>query len=562
MASSKNRVLALNVGASKLAIAEFSASKSGVPELINYGIGQLGIEPEKDLDSSAYIVSTIRDVMHRNNIKPAPLLMTVSGQAVFPRYVKLPPVTRDKIIEIVKYEAEQNVPFPIEEVVWDYQLISVDEDGGMNVMLAAVKIENVKRLTDCVQAAGLEPEIVDVATMALYNTVRYNYPDLNGCTMVLDIGARSSNLVFVEKDRIFSRSIPVAGNAITQELMKEFDLSFKDAEEMKLAHAFVAFGGVSAGPEGEIADRVSKIVRNVITRLHAEVNRSINFYRSQQGGQAPDLVLLTGGSSVIPHTDTFFKEKLKVDVEYLNPFMNITVGSGVSSERVAADMQLLGEVAGLALRKALKCPVEINLLPPDLVATKVFRKRQPFFALAASGLVLTLLCWMAYTYKTRNFRNEWAQGVDQRIADLRTTSDDLHKVMEEKKAVQEKADTILAVITQRTEWIEIIDAIHSCMLDGMWLTSIQPVVNSSNQMTQVEIRATGFDDKLKTPPGAPTAFEVFRDRLRKSGHFTDKTEITAMPAPGSEAYSRDCKILMDLKKPIKVDKTTGSERSK
>lgn len=558
MASSKNRVLALNVGASKLAIAEFSTGKSDIPELINYGIGQLGVEPEKDLDSSAYIVSTIRDVMHRNNIKPAPLLMTVSGQAVFPRYVKLPPVAPDKIVEIVKYEAEQNVPFPIEEVVWDYQLISVDEDGGMNVMLAAVKIENVRRLTDCVQAAGLEPEIVDVATMALYNTVRYNYPDLDGCTMVLDIGARSSNLIFVEKDRIFSRSIPVAGNAITQELMKEFDLSFKDAEEMKLANAFVAFGGVSAGPEGEIADRVSKIVRNVITRLHAEVNRSINFYRSQQGGQAPELVLLTGGSSIIPHTDTFFKEKLKVEVECLNPFMNITVGGGVSSERVAADMHLLGEVAGLALRKALKCPVEINLLPPDLVATEVFRKRQPFFALAAVGLVLILLSWMVYTYRTRAVRKKCVERADQRIAELHKTSADLRKVTEEKKAVQTKADSVLGVIALRTQWIEIIDAVHSCMLDGMWLTSIQPVINSSNQIAQVEIRLTGFDDKLKTPPGKPTAFEDFRDKLRKSEYFTDKTEITAMPAPGNEAFSRDCKLLVDMKKPIKVDKVVGA----
>jgi len=259
------------------------------------------------------------------------------GFHVFSKFVKLPPVDSGKVDQIVQYEAEQNVPFPIEEVVWDYLLISTDEDGGLNVMLAAVKIENVKRLTDCVQAAGLEPEIVDVATMALYNTVRYNYPNLAGCAMVLDIGARSSNLIFVESDRIFSRSIPVAGNAITQELMKEFELSFKDAEEMKLAHAFVAFGGVSAGPEGDVADRVSKIVRNVITRLHAEVNRSVNFYRSQQGGNAPELVLLTGGSSVIPHTDTFFKEKLKVDVAYLNPFVNIAVGPEVTGERVAAD---------------------------------------------------------------------------------------------------------------------------------------------------------------------------------------------------------------------------------
>jgi type IV pilus assembly protein PilM len=554
VASSKNRILALNIGASKLVIAEFSAGKTGMPELVNYGVGQLGIEPEKEVDSSAYVVSTIRDVMHRNGIRPSPLLMTVSGQAVFPRYVKLPPVTRDKISQIVQYEAEQNVPFPIEQVVWDYQLISTDDDGSLNVMLAAVKIENVKRLTDCVQAAGLEPEIVDVATMALYNAVRYNYPDYDGCIMVLDIGARSSNLVFVEQDRIFSRSIPVAGNAITQELMKEFDLSFKDAEEMKLAHAFVAFGGVSAGPEGEVADRVSKIVRNVITRLHAEVNRSINFYRGQQGGKSPELVLLTGGSSVIPHTDTFFKEKLKINVEYLNPFVNISVGGGVPADRIAADMQLLGEVAGLALRRALKCPVEINLMPPDLVATSVFRRRQPFFALAAAGVVLILLCWMAYTYRTRHVRMRCVERVEQRIADLQKMSDSLKRVRDEKKGVEQKVESVLGVIAQRTQWIEILNTIHTCMRDGMWMTSLQPVLNADGDAAQVEIKITGFDDKLKTAPGEPNAFEELRDKLRKSDVFTEKTEITAMPVPKSDAYSRECKLLAELKQAIKLGK--------
>ena len=555
MAAAKNRILTLSIGASKLVLAEFLAAKSGIPELLNYGIGNLGIEPEQEVDSSAYIVSAIRDVMSQQNIKPAPLLMTVSGQAVFPRYVKLPPVSRDKILQIVQYEAEQNVPFPIEEVIWDYQVISTAADGGFNVMLAAVKIENVKRLTDCVQAAGLEPEIVDVATMALCNAVRYNYPDLRGCTMVLDIGARSSNLIFVEKDLIFSRSIPVAGNAITLEMMKEFDLSFKDAEELKLAHAFVAFGGVSAGPEGEVADRVSKIVRNVITRLHAEVNRSINFYRSQQGGNPPAMVLLTGGSSIIPHADTFFREKLKVDVEYLNPFVSISVGPGIPSDRIAGDLHLLGEAAGLALRRALKCPIEINLMPPDLVATKVFRKRQPFFALAAVGIALIMMCWMVYTYRICDLRKKQVEMVAQRIADLKTASASLKQVESNKKKAVKKAETLVQAVELGTRWIEVLEGIHSCMLDGMWITALQPIVSPDGEIAQIEIKASGFDDKLKlVTEHDATAYEVFRNRIRKSGHFLESTEITREPTPNSQAYTRECTIMIGLKKPIKMEK--------
>lgn len=311
----RNRVLALDIGASKVVLAEFEVSKDGGLQLTNYGIAALGVIPESDSDTSAYIVSAIRDLLRNSGIRPAPMLMTVSGQSVFPRFVKLPPVSKDKLLQIVQYEAEQNVPFPIEEVVWDYQLVGEGE-SETNVILVAVKTENIQALTECVIASGMEPEIVDVAPMALYNAVRYNYADLPGCTMVLDVGARSSNLIFIEKSRIFSRSIPVAGNSITQEIAKEFEVPFEEAEALKLEHAFVAFGGVYAGPDSDVADRVSKIVRNVVTRMHAEVNRSINFYRSQQGGAAPSLVLLTGGSSVVPHLDTFFREKLHVDVEY------------------------------------------------------------------------------------------------------------------------------------------------------------------------------------------------------------------------------------------------------
>lgn len=553
-----DRILTLDIGASKIVVAEFSAARSGVPELIRYGIGRLDIEPDSDEDPSAYVVMTLRSLMAERGMKPAPLAMTISGQSVFPRYVKLPPVTRDKVVQIIQYEAEQNVPFPIHEVVWDYQLIESDSaEGELNVMLVAVKTDMVERLTDCVLAAGLEPDIVDVSPMALYNAVRFNYPDTEGCTLILDIGARSSNLIFMEGRRIFSRSIPVAGNAVTQEIARQFDVPFAEAEQLKLTHGFVAFGGVYAGPESDTADRVSKIVRNVITRLHAEVNRSINFYRSQQGGSAPSLVLLTGGASITPHIDTFFREKLKVEVACLNPFVNVSVNPAVDTEQITDDLHVLGEVTGLALRSSLSCPVEMNLMPPDLVAKKIFRRRMPFFGLAAVGLVLAMLCWWVYFYRMRDMLTIRAESVDRKIAVLEAVTWKLRVASREKAAVQAKADEITGVVQSRTRWIEMIEDVRGATLDGMWLTSVKPMEDNMGRVASVEVAGKAFRDRLRhlEEAGAAggTPIERFRDKLRESDHFTDKTEITWELPVVSDAYLREFRVRAVLAKPLKAE---------
>ncbi len=546
-----DRLLALDIGASKLVLSEFRATKSGVPQLMDYAVGQLDIGSDWEADTSAYIVSTIREMMRERRMKPAPLVMCVSGQAVFPRYVKLPPVGRDKVMQMVHYEAEQNVPFPIEEVVWDYQLVSGLGSDELNVMLVAAKIESIKRLTDCVQAAGLEPEIVDVAPMALYNVVRYNYPGLEGCTMVLDIGARSSNLIFVEENRIFSRSIPVAGNAATQELMKEFDVGYAEAEKLKHQHGFVALGGVYAGPEDKVADRVSRIVRGVVTRLHAEVSRSINFYRSQQGGSPPARVFLTGGSSVLPHMDTFFREKLKVPVEALNPFANIPVSPAIDHDRITGDIQLLGEVAGLALRRTLTCPVEISLLPPDIVARKTMRRRQPFFVMAALGVVLIMLCWWVYFLRRQEMLGERVAKVEARVGGLSAQVGKLQQVRTESAAVQAEADQLTSVIRLRTAWLDMLEAVRGVMLDGMWLTGWSPVIKDG-RITAVSISARGFLDQLKDLPDA-TATEQFAARLRALECFTEETKITREPVVGSDDFAREFTIQAPLAEPIVLD---------
>lgn len=542
-----NRLIALDIGASKVVVAEFNVARAGMPELVSYGIGPLEAEGSTEADLSAYIVATIRELMRSRGIRPAPVYMSISGQTVFPRFVKLPAVSREKLLPIIRYEAEQNVPFPIDEVVWDYQILGGEQAAhdDVSVMLVAVKTENVTRLTDCVVAAGLEPDVVDVAPMALYNAVRYNHPGLQGCTMVLDVGARSSSLIFIEEDLVFSRSIPVAGGTITQEIMKELGVPAREAEQLKRQHAFVAFGGVYAGPENDTADRVSKIVRNVITRLHAEVNRSINFYRGQQGGSPPSLVLLTGGASSIPHTDTFFREKLKVDVDYLNPFANIPVSDRIPSAEVERDLPMLGEVAGLAIRRSLTCPIEINLLPPTLVARKAFRRRQPYFAASVIGLVLLMLCWWAFFLKMKDVWQERTHKLDQQLDIRRETDQELTAALRSQQVSQARHDGVVSIIRERSRWIEWLQGIHDCLLDGVWVRSIAPTRREGRLM--IEISGRGFDDRLKAYDSAEaTAIEVMRDRLRAHPLFSDKTEITAVPAMAPGSYARDFTILVAL----------------
>ncbi|MFH0909208.1 MAG: type IV pilus assembly protein PilM [bacterium] len=556
-----NRILALDIGASSIKIAEFMALKSGGIELYDFGIASVEADQQNEAERLPHIVTAIRDVMAERQIKPGPVLMSVSGQSVFSRFVKLPPVDKEKVYQIILYEAQQNVPFPIEEVVWDYQLIGRGA-GELDVMLAAIKADIIVGLTDAVEQAGLVTDLVDVAPMALYNAVRYNYSDLKGCVLVIDIGARSTDLIFMEEGRVFIRSVPVAGNAITQQIMREFELSFENAEEMKKAHAFVAFGGVYDTPKSEVADKVSKIVRGVMTRLHAEINRSINFYRSQQSGRQPSLALLTGGCSVIPYSDTFLKEKLKVDVDYLNPFINLPVNQRIPADEIGRHAHELGQLVGLALRKVLTCPIEVNLLPPRVAADKAFRKKHALLILSGVCAVLVLVVWCGYFFKMKNLADEKLGRVQERVAVLEKVEAPLRQIEADTHAVQGRIENLLALPGKRVKWLQFLASLKVAMPADLWIVQVQPVRLLSQteaapaqpgaapaavgSITAIDLAGYGYLDKVKSP----TPIREFRDAIRAVGPFGADTEITWQPTPEEGDVVRTFKILVTLKEPL------------
>src|SRR5438552_14762846 len=212
------------------------------------------------------IVASLREMLDELRIKSGNVNYAIAEQSVFARFVKLPSIEEEKMERIISFEAQQNVPFPINEVVWDYQLVGGGAQEQIQVVLVAIKADLLDEINGAVEETGLRTSIVDVATMALYNAFRYNYSGLSGCSLLVDIGARTTNLLFIEPGKIFSRSIPIGGSSITTALAREFNEPFAAAETRKRESGFVSLGGAYADPADVDIARMSKTIRSTMTR--------------------------------------------------------------------------------------------------------------------------------------------------------------------------------------------------------------------------------------------------------------------------------------------------------
>src|SRR5690348_593034 len=370
--------LAIDFGAGTLKVAEFELNEAGGLRLKQYGLKSLGAEGAQESAREAAILKALPAVLAEKGIKAKVVNVCAPGFHVFSKFVKLPPVDASKVTQIIQYEAQQNVPFPLEEVVWDYQILGSTAGGELEVLLVAIKADIVEGLFRVTEAAGLHLQLCDVSPAALCNAFRYNYGDLEDCTMLLDIGAKTSNLLFFEKGKVFSRSINLGANSITQDFANEAKLKFDQAEQLKIDEGFVSLGGAYEEPENPNQAAISKIARQFMTRLHIQVNQTMQFYRGQQGGSAPQRLFLSGGASIMPYTAQFFAEKLNVPVEYFNPFRNVQIDPAVNLEELAKVAHSLGEVVGLGLRNLAHCPVELNLMPESTRKWRAFNEKKPY----------------------------------------------------------------------------------------------------------------------------------------------------------------------------------------
>jgi len=463
------KFLTLDIGAATVALAEYELGAKGALTLVNYGLAPL-TAPVDGGNAATVLTPALTEIMREKGIRPGKVAVSVAGQMVFPRFAAIPSSGDDeKFDQLIRYEIEQNIPFPIDEMVCDQQVVGETEGGDKSVLIVAAKLDQIEALTAALVAAKFDPLLVDVAPIAVSNTLLATRPD-EGCVVVLDIGSKTTSLVILEGERIYNRSIPVAGATITKEIATALGCSPEEAEEVKLERGYVATGGVTED-EDEVADRASKVCRAVLTRLNAEISRSINFYRSQQGGGVPTKLYLTGGTSLLPQADSFFAEHLGVEVEYLNPFEAIGVGARVDAEALESEAALLAPTAGLALHVAEATRYAIDLLPPSLVAERIERARIPFIAAAGVLLVAALALVMVSVNGQVSAIDDRKEEIEKQAQTLKRIDQDVQKGVAALAAEEAKAAAMSRLFLARQSALTRLGAVCKAVdgRSGMWI---------------------------------------------------------------------------------------------
>ena len=444
--------LTVDFGAGSLKLAEFETNDAGGLSLKNFAIKPLGLEGSADATREATILKALQDTLVEKGIKSKNVNVCAPGFHVFSKFVKLPPVDATKVTQIIQYEAQQNVPFPLAEVVWDYQILGSAPGGELEVLLVAIKSDVVEGLFRVAAQAKLKLSLCDASPAALCNAFRYNYGELEDCTMLLDIGAKTSNLLFFEKGKVFSRSINLGANTITQDFANESKLKFDEAEKIKIAEGFVSLGGAYEEPENPNQAAISKIARQFMTKLHIQVNQTIQFYRGQQGGAQPQRLFLSGGASIMPYTAQFFAEKLNIPVEYFNPLRNIQIDPSVSLEELARVAHSLGEVVGLGLRNLAHCPVEMNLMPDSTLRWQAFNEKKPYFMATVFSVVLVAFAVGFLFEKLAQSKEAEIQSLDPQVQQIQGKADAMKRAYSKLQATQKEADQITAWMEARYYW--------------------------------------------------------------------------------------------------------------
>jgi type IV pilus assembly protein PilM len=501
--------LTIDFGAGTLKLAEFEVNETGGLRLKQYGFKSLGAEGSQEATRESTMQKALQELLAEKGIRSKDVNVCAPGFHVFSKFVKLPPVETSKVTQIIQYEAQQNVPFPLAEVVWDYQILGSTPTGELEVLLVAIKADIVEGLFRVAESAGLHLQLADVSPAALCNAFRYNYGDLEDCTMLLDIGAKTSNLLFFEKGKVYSRSINLGANSITQDFANESKLPFPEADKKKISEGFVSLGGAYEEPENAHQAAISKIARQFMTRLHIQVNQTMQFYRGQQGGSAPQRLFLSGGASIMPYTAQFFAEKLNVPVEYFNPLRNVQIDPAINLEDLARVAHSLGEVVGLGLRNLAHCPVELNLMPESTLNWVQFNQKKPYFIATVFSLVAVVFASGLLFKNLAGVNAEELEKLKQSIVPLQTREVAFKKAYGDLKKSQQDAEQIATWTQDRYAWGDVLTEFHRVMLqvEGETSTSLHTAtgvwIEKFITDDSLGASAAGMGEMAGMPPGAP-----------------------------------------------------------
>ncbi len=350
MARRKN-ALGLDIGSSSVKLIQLRESKKGI-HLANFSMAPLPSEAIVDgaLMNATAVVDTIQGMVSAQKLKTREVAVSISGHSVIIKKISLPAMTQDELDESIKWEAEQYIPFDVNDVYLDYQILqSRPEQGQMDVLLVAAKREIVDEFTGIVKEAGLDPVVVDVDCFTIQNTFEVNYGFPPGEAIVLiDIGAATININVISNGiTTFTRDISMGGNLFTEEIQKQLNVSYDEAEAYKLG------GERGVDADSVVPQQVEQVMQAVSEQMASEIHRSLDFYLATSSEGRMSRVYLSGGTAKVPALGRTIENRVGVAVENVDPFRNVTVDPKLFNMDYINEIRPLASVAvGLGMRRA------------------------------------------------------------------------------------------------------------------------------------------------------------------------------------------------------------------
>jgi type IV pilus assembly protein PilM len=323
----KKEIVGIDIGSSSIKLVEFKRTKKGL-SLVHFRM--LPIPQEAIVDgaimNAGAVVEALNELIAQEKVKTKDVATSVAGHSVIVKKIKVPQQSEQELEESIQWEAEQYIPFDISDVNMGVQILGSDEQdvGQMEVLLVAAKKDLINDYTSVLTEAGLNPVIMDVDAFAVENMFEANYGVQDGQTILLaNVGASTINLNILKNGiSTFTRDISMGGNQFTEEIQKQLNVSYEEAESLKLGGEL---GGPSETTDAVIPQEVGGIIRSVSETLASEIQRSLDFFLATAADERIAKVYLAGGSSKVPGLPGVVETKLGISTEIANPFKSVEI---------------------------------------------------------------------------------------------------------------------------------------------------------------------------------------------------------------------------------------------
>ena len=390
MAAETDTVWAIDIGNSSLK-ALYLSTERGVVEVIGFDNIRHGKilsgDGVTDAEREELVALSLRKFVNKYDLSIDEIIISVPSQNSFARFVNLPPVEEKRIPEMVKFEAVQQIPFGINDVQWDWQLMTEPGSPEIKVGIFAIKNEVVDAALEHFSREDVQIGYVQMAPMALYNYLLHDRPDLatsdKQATVVLNVGADNTDLVVCTKSSVWQRCILIGGNSFTRAISDAFRLNFEKAEKLK-----------RTAPVSKYARQIFQAMKPVFTDLGSEVQRSLGFYNNSNPDTKITRIIALGGGTKLRGLLKYLQQTLQIPVERPDSFKRLGMGPGVSPAKFHENVSGFGVVYGLALQGLGVARIESNLLPRSIARSMAWASKGKYFITAACMFfAVALLCF-------------------------------------------------------------------------------------------------------------------------------------------------------------------------